>query len=128
MQVEYARPVDKVSPKVPKPLAVFIFLVFWAIAIVAWCLANLSNIFGVHGFIVDIGLIFAFAGFAALFVETRRGFVAILVFSLIGVVGFAFGDLLDIKLITYFLRIMGSAVAFVIVPTNVLVGKLRVLT
>ena len=119
---------SRVSPKVPKPVGVLIFLVFWAIAIVAWCLANLSNIFGVHGFIVDIGLIFAFAGFAALFVETRRGFVAILVFSLIGVVGFAVGDLLNIELITYFLRILGSAVAFVIVPTNVLVSKLRILT
>jgi hypothetical protein len=120
--------VERVSPKVPKPIGVLIFLVFWAIAIVAWCLANLSNIFGVHGLIVDVGLIFAFAGFAALFVETRRGYVAILVLSLIGIVGFAAGDLLDIKLITYFLRILGSAVAFVIVPTNVLIGKLRILT
>jgi hypothetical protein len=120
--------VERVSPKVPKPLAVFIFLVFWAIAIVAWSIANLSNIFGVHGFIVDVGLIFAFAGFAALFVETRRGFTAILVFSLLGVALFAVGDLLDIKLITYFVRILGSAAAFVIVPTNVLLSKLRILT
>lgn len=120
--------VERVSPPVPRPVGVLIFLVFWAIAIVAWCLANLSNIFGVHGFIVDIGLIFAFAGFASLFVETRRGFVAILVFSLIGVAGFAVGDLLDIKLITYFLRILGSAVAFAIVPLNALIGKLRILT
>ena len=120
-------PVEKVSPRVPRAVGVVIFLVFWAIAIVAWCLANLSNIFGVHGFIVDIGLIFAWAGFASLFVETRKGFVAILVFSLIGVAGFAIGDLLDIKLITYFLRIMGSAVGFVIVPINVLVSKMRIL-
>jgi hypothetical protein len=38
------------------------------------------------------------------------------------------GDLLDIKILVYFLRILGSAVAFVIVPTNVLVAKLRILT
>jgi hypothetical protein len=120
--------VERVSPRVPKPVGVLIFLVFWAIAIVAWCLANLSNIFGVHALIVDVGLIFGFAGFAALFVETRRGYVAILVLSLIGIAGFIVGDLLDIKLITYFLRILGSAVAFVIVPTNVLIGKLRILT
>jgi len=120
--------VEHVSPKVPKPVGVVIFLFFWAIAIVAWSIANLSSIFGVHGFIVDIGLVFAFAGFAALFVETRRGFVAILVLSLVGVAGFAIGDLLDIKLITYFLRILGSAIAFGIVPINVLVGKLRILT
>lgn len=120
--------VERVSPKVPKAIGVLIFLVFWAIAIVAWCIANISNIFGVHGFIVDIGLIFAFAGFAALFVETRRGFTAILILSLIGVAGFAVGDLLNIELITYFLRILGSAVGFVIVPLNVLISKVRVLT
>jgi hypothetical protein len=28
----------------------------------------------------------------------------------------------------YFVRILGSAVAFVIVPTNVLISKLRILT
>jgi hypothetical protein len=120
--------VERVSPKVPKPLAVFIFLLFWAIAIVAWCIANVSNIPGVQAFIVDLGLIFAFAGFAALFVETRRGFVAILVFSLLGVVLFATGDLLRIQLLVYFLRILGSAVAFAIVPINVLIAKLRILT
>jgi p-aminobenzoyl-glutamate transporter AbgT len=120
--------VERVSPKVPKPLAVFIFLLFWAIAIVAWCIANVSNIHQVQAFIVDIGLIFAFAGFAALFVETKRGFTAILWLSLVGVVLFGVGDLLDIKLLVYSLRILGSAVGFVIVPINVLIAKLRILT
>jgi p-aminobenzoyl-glutamate transporter AbgT len=120
--------VERVSPKVPKPLAVFIFLLFWAIAIVAWCIANVSNIHHVQAFIVDIGLIFAFAGFAALFVETKRGFTAILWLSLVGVVLFGVGDLLDIKLLVYSLRILGSAVGFVIVPINVLIAKLRILT
>jgi hypothetical protein len=120
--------VERVSPRVPKPLAVLIFMLFWAIAIVAWSIANLSSNFDVHGFIVDIGLVFAFAGFAALFVETRRGFTAILVFSLLGVALFALGDLLDIKLITYMVRILGIAGAFVIVPVNVLIAKLRILT
>ena len=120
--------VERVSPKVPKPLAVFIFLLFWAIAIVAWCIANVSNIHQVQAFIVDLGLIFAFAGFAALFVETRRGFTAILGLSLVGVVLFGVGDLLDVKLLVYSLRILGSAIGFVIVPANVLIAKLRILT
>jgi hypothetical protein len=120
--------VERVSPKVPKPLGVFIFLLFWAIAIVAWCIANVSNIPGVQAFIVDLGLIFAFAGFAAAFVETRRGFTAILWLSLVGVVLFAVGDLLDIRILVYSLRILGSAVAFAIVPINVLIAKLRILT
>jgi hypothetical protein len=120
--------VERVSPKVPKPLAVFIFLLFWAIAIVAWCIANVSNIHEVQAFIVDLGLIFAFAGFASLFVETRRGFTAIFWLSIVGVVLFAVGDLLDVKLLVYSLRILGSAVGFVIVPINVLISKLRILT
>jgi hypothetical protein len=120
--------VERVSPKVPKPIGVVLFLVFWAIAIVAWCLANLSNIFGVHGFIVDIGLVFAWAGFAALFIETVRGYTGVLVFSLLAVVLFAVGDLLNIEIITYSIRILGSAGAFVIIPANVLVSKLRILT
>jgi hypothetical protein len=120
--------VERVSPKVPKPLAVLIFLLFWAVAIVAWCIANVSNIHEIQALIVDLGLIFAFAGFAALFVETRRGFTAILIFSLLGVVLFAVGDLLGIPILVYSLRILGSAVAFVIVPTNVLIAKLRILT
>ncbi|HEY1529708.1 MAG TPA: hypothetical protein VGF80_02765 [Galbitalea sp.] len=120
--------VERVSPKVPKPLAVFIFLLFWAIAIVAWCLANVSNIHQDQAFIVDIGLVFAFAGFAALFVETRRGFWAIFWLSLVGVVLFGVGDLLQVQLLVYSLRILGSAVGFVIVPTNVLISKLRILT
>ena len=120
--------VERVSPKVPKPLGIFIFLLFWAIAIVAWCIANLSNIHEVQAFIVDLGLIFAFAGFASAFVETRRGFTAIFWLSLVGVALFAVGDLLDIKLLVYSLRILGSAVAFAIVPINVLIAKLRILT
>jgi hypothetical protein len=120
--------VERVSPKVPKPIGILIFLVFWAIAIVAWCLANVSNIHQVQALIVDLGLIFAFAGFAAAFVETRRGFAAILLFSVLGAILFAVGDLLDIKILVYSLRILGSAVAFVIVPTNVLIAKLRILT
>jgi hypothetical protein len=120
--------VERVSPKVPKPLGVFIFLLFWAIAIVAWCIANVSGIHEVQAFIVDLGLIFAFAGFASAFVETRRGFTAILWLSLVGVVLFALGDLLDVKILVYSLRILGSAVAFAIVPINVLVAKLRILT
>ena len=119
---------ERVSPPVPRPLAGFIFLLFWAIAIVAWCLANLGGSFEVHGFIVDIGLIFAFAGFAAIFVGTVRGFVAILVLSLIGVALFAVGDLLNITVLVYSLRILGSAVAFAIVPINSVVARLRVLT
>ncbi|MEJ1231281.1 MAG: hypothetical protein WDM88_12570 [Galbitalea sp.] len=119
---------ERVSPKVPRPIAVLIFLLFWAIAIVGWCLANLSSDFWIHGFIVDIGLIFAFAGFSALFVETRRGFVAIFWLSLVGAALFAVGDLLHIQLIVYFTRILGISVAFAILPITAIVSKLRVLT
>jgi hypothetical protein len=119
---------ERVSPPVPKAIAGFLFLLFWAVAIVAWCLVNLSNEPGPRGMIVDTGLIFAYAGTAGLFVGTRSGFVAILVFSLIGAALFALGDLTQAHILVYFLRIAGAAIAFAILPLVKLVNGLRILT
>jgi hypothetical protein len=117
---------ERVSPPVPKPLAGFLFLLFWAAAIVAWCLVNLSTDHGVRALIADVGIVFASAGTAGLFVGTRKGFVAILVLGLIGFALFAVGDLLDVQLLVYFLRIMGPVIAIVILPTLKLVNGIRV--
>jgi hypothetical protein len=121
---------ERVSPPVPRPIAGLIFVVFWAIAIVLWCLANTFSHGDLawHAFIVDIGLVFAFAGFSALFVETQKGFVAIFGLSIAGIVLFAVGDLLQIQLLTYSLRILGIALAFVIVPITRLTSSMRVLS
>ncbi len=119
---------ERISPAVPKPLAGFIFLLFCAGGIVVWCIVNSSRDLGVHGLTVDVGLVFAFAGTAALFVRTRSGLVAIFVYSIIGIGLFAVGDLLHIVVLTYALRILGIALAFAIVPANRLIGSLRVLS
>jgi hypothetical protein len=120
---------ERVSPPLPKPVAGFIFVVFWAIAIVLWCLATtISPDFNVHAFVVDIGLVFSFAGFAVLFVQTRRGLGWIFLLSLIGLVLFAVGDLLHIQVLTYSLRILGIAIAYAIVPLARLTSSMRVLS
>jgi hypothetical protein len=117
---------ERVSPPVPKAIAGLLFLLFWAVAIVAWCLVNLSTDHGVRALIADIGIVFACAGTAGLFVATRKGFVAILVLSLIGAALFIVGDLFDVQLLVYFLRIMGPVIAIVILPTLKLVNGIRV--
>jgi hypothetical protein len=119
---------ERVSPPVPKALAGFLFLLFWAVAIVAWCLVNLSTDHGVRPLIADIGIVFACAGTAGLFVGTRKGFVAIMVLSLIGSALFIVGDLLNVQLLVYFLRIMGPTIAILILPTLKLVNGMRVLS
>jgi hypothetical protein len=119
--------VERVSPPVPKQIAGLIFLLFWAIAIVAWCLVNLSTDHGVRGFIADLGIAFAFAGTAGLSVSLRSGWVAIMVITLIGIALFAVGDLLHITLLVYFLRILAPAIAVVILPVTKLVNSQRYL-
>jgi hypothetical protein len=120
---------ERVSPPVPRPVAGLIFVVFWAIAIVLWCLANaISQDFNVHAFIVDIGLVFSFVGFAVLFVLTRRGFGAVFLLAVLGLGLFAVGDLLHIQVLTYSLRILGIALAYAIVPVARLTSSMRVLS
>jgi hypothetical protein len=119
--------VERVSPPVPKQVAGLIFLLFWAIAIVAWCLVNLSTDHGVRGLIADLGIAFAAAGTAGLSVSLRSGWVAILVITLIGIALFAVGDLLHITLLVYFLRILAPAISVVILPITKLVNGQRYL-
>ena len=117
-----------VNTTVPKPIAGFVFLLFWAVAIVAWCLANASPDQHARSFIVDIGLVFAFSGFASLFIDTRKGFVNNLILSLIGVALFALADFTGLLVMTYALRILAPAIAVVMVPTLRLVNGLRILS
>jgi hypothetical protein len=117
---------QRVSPPVPKPVAGLVFLLFWAIAIVAWCLVNLSTDHGVRALIADVGIVFASAGTAGLSVSLRRGWVAILVLSFVGLVLFAVGDLYNVQLLVYFLRILGPTIAVLILPTLKLVNSMQV--
>jgi hypothetical protein len=117
---------ERVSPPVPKAIAGFIFLLFWAAAIVAWCLVNVSTDHGTRGFIADLGIAFASAGTAGLFVSYRSGWTAIMVLTLIGMALFAVGDFTHITLLVYFLRIIGPTLAIVILPTIRLVNGIKV--
>jgi hypothetical protein len=118
---------ERVSPPVPKAIGGFLFLLFWAVAIVSWCLVNLASEPGARGMIADIGVIFMCAGTSCLFVSTRSGYVGILVLSLIGAALFLLGDLAQIHVLVYFLRICGIAIAFAILPLAKVTTGMRVL-
>ena len=66
-----------VSPRqqLTKPIAGGVFVLFWIIAIVLWVFAGvaLGNAGAWQPFIVDVGIIFASIGIAALSLATKKG-------------------------------------------------------
>ena len=94
-----------------KPLAGSVFLLCWAIAIVAWSLAHLATNSGLGAFIVDIGIVLASIGFAALFLGTVSALRAAAVLGLIAIALFALGDFAHITGLVYLLRILGPFLA-----------------
>lgn len=107
MTSQATRPAAELS----KPLAGGVFLLLWAVAIVAWSLAHLIADAGVRGFVIDVGIVLASVGFAALFLGTVRGLRSAAAIGLIGIVLFAVGDLLQVKVLVYELRILGPFLA-----------------
>lgn len=104
-------PVTTFKRELSKPLATAVFVLFWAIAIVAWSLAHLAADAGARGFIIDIGIVFASIGFAAPFLATLRGLRSTMILGLIFVALFAVGDFLQITALVFELRILGPFLA-----------------
>lgn len=107
MTSQVTRPARELS----KPLARTTFLILWVIAIVAWSLAHLIADAGARGFVIDVGIVLASVGFSALFLGLVRGLRAAAIIGLIGLVLFAVGDLLQIKVLVFELRILGPFLA-----------------
>lgn len=107
MTSQVTRPAVELS----KPLAGGVFLLLWVVAIVAWSLAHLIADAGARGFVIDVGIVLASLGFAALFLRTLRGLRAAAVIGLIGIALFLVGDLLQIKVLVFELRILGPFLA-----------------
>lgn len=103
--------VTRPAAELPKPLAGGVFLLFWAVAIVAWSLAHLIADAGARGFVIDAGIVLASVGFAALFLGTMQGLRAAAIIGLIGILLFLVGDLLHIKWLVFELRILGPFLA-----------------
>lgn len=107
MTSQVTRPAAELS----KPLAGGVFLLLWVVAIVAWSLAHLIPDAGARGFVIDVGIVLASLGFAALFLRTLRALRTAAVIGLIGIVLFLVGDLLQIKVLVFELRILGPFLA-----------------
>ncbi len=100
-----------VSPELRKPLAGLIFVLGWAVAIVAWSLVHIIPDFAARGFVADVGIVFASIGFAALFITTLAQLRTAIILGVIGIALFAFGGFLHITVIVYALRILGPFLA-----------------
>ena len=105
------------TPELPKPLAGLVFLAFWAVAIVAWCLVPGLVGHGLRGFVADTGIIFASVGFAAPFLATKANLLTAIALGALGIALFAVGDFLNIQLLVYMLRILGPILAL-LTPIN----------
>lgn len=100
-----------------KPLAGLIFVLCWAVAIVAWCFVPHLVGHGLRGFIADVGIIFASIGFAAPFLPSKSTLGTAFALGAVGVVLFAVGDFFDIQVLVYLLRMLAPALA-VLTPVN----------
>jgi hypothetical protein len=115
---------DKGRYEVPKPIAGLIFVVFWAIAIVLWCLVGGFSDHATRGFIADIGIVFASVGFAAPFI-TRSGLLIAFVLGLISIALFAFSGYLGLTGLVYGLRLLVPFFAL-LTPLNKLLNGIKI--
>lgn len=105
------------TTELPKPAAAFLFLLFWAIAIVAWCLVGGLQGAGLRGFIADVGITFAALGVAVPFIATKKGLGTAMALGAIGIILFAVGDFARVQILVYTLRLLGPTLA-IFVPIN----------
>jgi hypothetical protein len=113
------------TTELEKPVAGLVFVLFWAIAIVAWCFVPHLVGHGLRGFIADTGIIFAAMGFAAPFIATKKGLLTSFGLGALAIGLFAVGDFLDIQLLVYFLRIFAPMLA-ILTPVNKVSNGIRI--
>jgi hypothetical protein len=113
------------NPVVSKPLGGLLFVLFWAIAIVAWCFVPHLVGHGLRGFIADVGIVFASLGFASPFILTKSGLRIAMLLSLLGIALFAVADFTHIVVLVYFLRLLGPILAL-LAPVNKLSSTVKI--
>lgn len=94
-----------------KPAAGGVFLLLWVVAIVAWSLSHLAANPAIGALIVDVGIVAASLGFAALFLSTVSAVRSATALAIIAVVLFLVGDLLHVTALVYLLRLLGPFLA-----------------
>ncbi|MET0990900.1 MAG: hypothetical protein ABWX66_00800 [Lacisediminihabitans sp.] len=91
---------------VPKSLAGLVFVLFWVIAILLWSFSHLLPTIGGRGFMVDIGIVFASIGLAAPALMSLRELRTAGVVGVVAIALFAIGDLGQVTVMVYALRIL----------------------
>ncbi|MBG6107587.1 hypothetical protein [Frigoribacterium sp. CG_9.8] len=99
------------SRTLPKPLAGLVFVLGWAIGIVLWSVSSLAPDAQTGAFLVDVGILAVSVGFAAPFLKSTNGLLVALALGLVGIGLFAFGDFLNVAVITYLLRLLAPLLA-----------------
>jgi hypothetical protein len=99
------------SRDLTKPIAGLVFVLGWAIGITLWSVSHLAPNAQTGAFIVDIGILAVSVGFAAPFLKTTNGLVAAVILALVGIGLFAFGDFVQVPVVTYLLRLLAPLLA-----------------
>jgi hypothetical protein len=104
--VTIEKPHSKLDSEIGKPLAGAVFVLGWAIAIVAWSVLHNFSDFGTRGFIADLGILAAAIGFSAPFLASKRSLVAACGWGAVALGLFAIGDFGHVTILVYTLRLL----------------------
>jgi hypothetical protein len=99
------------SRDLTKPITGLVFVLGWAIGITLWSVSHLAPNAETGAFIVDVGILAVSVGFSAPFLKTTNGLLAAVILAIIGIALFAFGDFLNVTVVTYLLRLLAPLLA-----------------
>ncbi|MBK4347418.1 hypothetical protein [Lacisediminihabitans changchengi] len=91
---------------VPKSLVGLVFVLFWVIAILLWSFSHLLPTMGGRGFMVDIGIVLASIALATPSLGTLRELRTAAIMGIVAIALFAIGDLAQITVMVYALRVL----------------------
>ncbi len=88
-----------------KPLKGLVFVVLWILAIGAWVAGPFMTEPAAGSFFIDLGVILASGGFAALFLEHSRSLIVEIVWIALAIAFVAVGDFLDLTWLSIMVRL-----------------------
>jgi hypothetical protein len=115
----------KPRTRLAAPVKAIVAVLFWVIAIALWVIAPNMTDPRWGAFIVDTGIVFASVGFAAPTITWLTPFRNSLIAGVIAIALFALGDLGEILVLSYLLRILVPLLALYSALYAV-VGRVRI--
>ena len=88
-----------------KPIKGLVFVVLWILAIGAWITGPFMVDPNAGAFFIDLGVILASAGFAALFLERSRSLIVLIVWVALAIAFVAVGDFLGLTWLSIMVRL-----------------------